>query len=344
MNANAIREIALYEELETSIKLIQLGFGEFQNLDLANDFYYLPFQLLSSGFERLMKCHICLGYHEQNRAFPNQGYVKNLGHDLIKLKDHILNDFYSTENIPLLENDLKYISNNSNLDDLIYLLSEFGKFARYYNLDIATGAINPSIDVKSLWQDYEVDIIVSNDESSGKLLNFEQRNEALDYARREIVIRLERFAASISRQFTMGKLGELALRFSSVVRTFVMMDEEALGTTDYRKQTTSFDNKDRKSHKRNLLDELERATNKNYIHRTVERDKYEGDWPFYHERVIIECRENFWCIVTVEGYDYALNGSAKGRYKLEDPFEAGMAILGKSIGPFIDMALQLGKE
>ncbi len=43
----------------------------------------------------------------------------------------------------------------------------------------------------------------------------------------------------------------------------------------------------------------------------------------------------------IDGYDYALNGAAKGRYKLENPHDAGMAILGKSIEYFITMALKL---
>ena len=43
--------------------------------------------------------------------------------------------------------------------------------------------------------------------------------------------------------------------------------------------------------------------------------------------------------MTIENKDYALNGSAQGRYKLENVHEAGMAI-----EPFIQMALQLGKE
>jgi hypothetical protein len=56
------KHVALLDELENSIKLINLGFGELQNIDQNNDFYYLPFQLISSGFERFMKCYICLGY------------------------------------------------------------------------------------------------------------------------------------------------------------------------------------------------------------------------------------------------------------------------------------------
>lgn len=49
----------LNEEFETADKLIRLGFGELQNINLVNDFYFLPFQLLSQGFERFMKSYIC---------------------------------------------------------------------------------------------------------------------------------------------------------------------------------------------------------------------------------------------------------------------------------------------
>lgn len=47
-----IQKIAsLIEEFETANKLIRLGFGELQNINLDNDFYFLPLQLLSQGFE-----------------------------------------------------------------------------------------------------------------------------------------------------------------------------------------------------------------------------------------------------------------------------------------------------
>ena len=49
-------------------------------------------------------------------------------------------------------------------------------------------------------------------------------------------------------------------------------------------------------------------------------------------------------MVEIEGYDYALNGAAQGRFNLTSVHDAGMAIIGKSIGGFIDMALKLGKE
>lgn len=38
-----LKYFALLEEFETSDKLIKLGFGELQNINSTNDFYFLPF-------------------------------------------------------------------------------------------------------------------------------------------------------------------------------------------------------------------------------------------------------------------------------------------------------------
>ena len=70
MKEDNLKQLYLNDELTTSIKLIKLGFGELQNLSMGNDFYYLPLQLLSSGFERLMKCYICFGHFEKEGCYP----------------------------------------------------------------------------------------------------------------------------------------------------------------------------------------------------------------------------------------------------------------------------------
>jgi hypothetical protein len=66
---NITKHFALLEEFQPSNKLIRLGFGELQNISLNNDFYFLPFQLLSQGFERFMKAYICLGYLEKTTFY-----------------------------------------------------------------------------------------------------------------------------------------------------------------------------------------------------------------------------------------------------------------------------------
>ena len=348
MKSDILKDISLHDELLTSVKLIELGFAEYQNLDLANDFYYLPFQLLSSGFERLMKCHICLGHLEQHHKYPSYKYLKGCGgkngHDLLLLKSKIIATYFSTHTIPALNEDYDFLTNDDDLDRLIYLLSEFGKYARYYNFDIVTSAETPSVDVKGLWEEYESGLIAADQQLMRKAQDFEFGEEAINYAKRQILIKLEKFARAICRQFTMGRLGARALQYSGALHSLILINNEELGNRNYRIESRRYRNQERTVHTRTPRDEVERKTNKRYRHAVIRKDEFEGDWPFYHDEVIIECREKYWCVVTIDNKDYALNGSAKGRYKLEDVHEAGMAILGKSVGPFINMAINLGKD
>ena len=134
------------------------------------------------------------------------------------------------------------------------------------------------------------------------------------------------------------------MQYSGALHSLILINNEELGNRNYRIESRRYRNQERTVHTRTPRDEVERKTNKRYRHAVIRKDEFEGDWPFYHDEVIIECREKYWCVVTIDNKDYALNGSAKGRYKLEDVHEAGMAILGKSVGPFINMAINLGKD
>ncbi len=344
MKDEAIRKISLIEELETSMKLLKLGFGEYQNLDMANDFYYLPFQLISSGFERFMKCIICLGHLEKHGVFPKPGlFRKTLKHDLITLKTHIVENYFQ-ENSEALSIDLVYIKTDKDLEKLIELLSEFGKYARYYNLNVVTGEEDSGEDVKSSWEAYESSYLVKDKTLINKLKDPETSNEVLSFVAQKIIEKLERFTRALSRQFTLGNLGSLAQQYSPIVYDFLMMQDSDFGKIDYRKNTTKYVQTKKKPHKRTIKDEYQRRTNKDFRSKLITKESFKGDWPFYSEEITIECRQKFWCVVTIDGFDYALNGAAKGRYKLEDVHEAGMAILGKSVGAFINMALKLGED
>jgi len=342
------RDICLYDELLTSFKLIRLGFGELQNINDGNDFYHLPFQLLSSGLERLMKCHICLGFHELHNAYPVGSYLRKCaggtGHDLTDLKNKILSGYFNSKGIPALISDKNLLTGDSDLQKLVYLLSEFGKLARYYNLDIVTSAKKSSIDVKQLWQAYETNIILADSELSNKLGEVEYQKEIRTHVTQLVICKLERFVRALSRQFTLGRLGKKAQQFSSVYFDFIMLADSQIGTIDYRKETTRYQEKERKVHKRTMADKINRKINPDFHHKIINKTDFNGEWPFYAKEVIIECREKHWCTVEINECDYALNGAAEGRYNLTSVHDAGMAILGKSIGPFIDMALKLADE
>ena len=247
MNENIIKDLHLHDELLTSFKLIEIGLGEIQNMDMENDFYHLPFQLLSSGFERLMKCHICFGVHEQTGKYPEHIELKKCGgkngHDLGELKKAILRSHFKTNEIPALQEDLGFLTNDKEIVQLIYLLSEFGKFSRYYNLDVVTAKKKPSEDVKSLWKECERDILTSDQNLMKRFENIELHKEVINTIQKRIIILFEKFVRSISRQFTMGKLGSKALQYSSIYHPFIMLRDKDLGTKNYRNKTTRYKNK-----------------------------------------------------------------------------------------------------
>ncbi len=334
--------LALLEEFETSNKLIRLGFGELQYINLNNDFYFLPFQLLSQGFERFMKAYICVGHFEKHSSLPNYNYLKNLGHDLEKLLKDILQNYYNDYGQPQFLSDKNFLNNNSDLKELLYILSEFGKIARYYNFDFITDNKKIGIDTKSHWQKFENRIMPINSNMISKLMNHDLNNEVLEEISKFIIIVFEKFVAGLSRQIIFNTLGQTGKQItSSSFYDWGLLYEKDFGKTDYRKDTTKYKEEPKKIHKRNIFDKLNRRFNSNYKYKKILKSVYEGDWPFYVDEITIECRRKHWCIVTIKGYDYALNGAAKGRYKLENPHDAGMAILGKSIGDFIKIALEL---
>ncbi|KXO01102.1 hypothetical protein LS48_01100 [Aequorivita aquimaris] len=335
-----LKYFALLEEFETSDKLIKLGFGELQNINLNNSFYFLPFQLLSQGFERFMKAYICLGHFHLHKELPNFKYLKELGHDLEKLLSEIIDNYYFDFNRPQYDSDEGFIKNDSDLRQLLFILSEFGKLSRYHNFDIITDNTKIGVNTNKLWEKFENSILTSKDYEN--LMDFDLAQEVYHKISNHIIIIFEKFVSALSRQFVFKCLGQIGLAVTaSTFMDFGLLYDKDFGTKDYRKQTTKYIESPKRVHKRTVVDEVQRKTNPDFKWKKINRSEYDGDWPFYVDDVIIECRQRHWCIITIDGYDYALNGAAKGRYQLENPHDAGMAIMGKSISDFIKMALEL---
>ena len=338
-----IKYFALLEEFDTSDKLIKLGFGELQNINLNNDFYFLPFQLLSQGFERFMKAYICIGHFHKHGKLPDFKYLKKLGHDLEKLLNEIIENYYIDFNRPQFDLDNVFIQSDSDLKKLLFILSEFGKLSRYHNFDLITDNAKIRVDTKKLWEEFENTIL--NKKDYKKLMNFDLNHEVYQKISKHVIIVFEKFVSALSRQFIFKCLGQKGLQLSATTAfNFGMIYDKDFGKKDYRSKTTKYTQTPKKVHKRTVFDEIQRKLNPAYKSRKINKKEYNGDWPFYVEEVIIECRQNHWCIVTIDGFDYALNGSASGRYKLEFPNEAGMAILGESLSDFLKMALELNNE
>jgi len=340
MNSDIERFVCMQDELETSHKLIRTGFGALQEIDMANDFYHLPHQLMASGLERLMKCYISLTFHGQTGSFPDMAFMQALGHDLGSLLNTILNDYYGGANRPLVQQERIYLETDHVLQECIRILSLFGKFGRYYNLDVVAGSSHDPIDPKNEWEELE--------SSVEDATPFFDNQEAMhfDYypkVHAKLIAKLERLVRAIALQFTLGDHPDTSgnLRsMSCVYSDFRNLRDEEFGTIDYRQSVRIL-----KQDEKNWIKQSEQEIlNNSWPTRALIQEQFDGEWPFRTDRVIVELQERLFAIVYIEGYAFALNGSAASRFKLPFPHDAGLAILGKSVGPFIEMALSMNKE
>ncbi len=337
MTDEQTRFLHLIDELHNANQLIIDGFGALQEIDISNNFYHIPHQLMASGFERLLKCFISVVHHGRTGTFPDMNFMKRLGHDLVQLKDEIWQNYYGGRNRPFIDGEFNALASDQHLIDAITVLSLFGRFGRYYNLDVVAGSPHQPVDPETEWKALEARI-----ESPVPYLSDIERLHQEYYPRVNslLVGRLERFVRAIALQFTIGDHIDPSRFIRQASGTFSNLRnlrDESLGQNDYRRSVKILQSKKDNWIKRSD-NEILAGDNQTQV---VERRNFSGDWPFRTDRVILECADSTFLIVNIDGYAYSLNGSARSRYNLPSPHDAGMAILGKSIKPFIDMTLKL---
>jgi hypothetical protein len=327
-----VRDASLIDELHIAHELICRGLGELQEIAMGNDFYHLPQQLLASGMERLLKCYFCLVFEARNNHYPDSKYLKGFSHDLQVLKKEFAYNYFQV-NSQLMQADLDFLKTDQVLEELVRVLSEFGMKARYYNLDVVTGERSLPIDAKADWEAIETGLV--NPAPYLKAADGESRySEYYPKVNAEITARLERFVRAIVMQFTCGNHGGKLKQYSPLLGNFASLRDCQLGTINYRRSTLILKQQQDTWVRRSKEEVLASP----WPSRQISKTDFPGEWPFRRDQVVIECREKLFCIVNIEGYDFALNGAAKSRLGFQFPHDVDLAILGKSVGPFIDMA------
>ena len=337
MNADTTKFLCLCEELETSRELIKAGFGSLQEIDMSNDFYHLPQQLMASGFERLMKCYISLAYEGKKGSYPDMEYMKQLGHNLEALLKRICTEFYGGKTRPFVQEKFEFITTDQTLQECLRILSLFGQKGRYYNLDIVTGSHHKPIDPEEEWKSLEAsieDITPFLDDTESLYRDYYPRVHS------QLIEKMERLTRAIALQFTIsdhanpnGRLRQA----SGIYTEFRNLRDEELGSIDYRRSVQILKQEEKKLTRRSEKE----IVNGEWPTRIITKAEFGKEWPFRTDRVIVECRNNMFCIVHINGYAFSLNGLAQSHLGIPCPHDAGVAVLGKSVGPFIDMAFEL---
>ena len=332
-----VRFLCLFDELETSRELLKSGFGHLQEIDMGSMFYHLPHQLLASGLERLMKCYITAVRKGRDGAYPDRAAMQSLGHDLERLLKTICGKHFGGTERALVREDLEFITTDPVLNDCVGILSQFGRMGRYYNLNVVAGAGHGPIDPQAEWKELESrveDPVPYFGDTESLYRDYYPRVNSL------LIGRMERLVRAIAMQFTIGghvDPGSEIRRLSGSYTEFRNLRDDEFGTVDYRRSVEILKREDDRWVKRSQQ-EIEAG---GWPTLAVSRAEFDGEWPFRSDHATVECRDGLFCVVNLGGYDFALNGAARSGLRLPGPHEAGVAVLGKSVGPFIEMALGL---
>lgn len=333
-----MKEIALHDELRLAQNLILTGFGELQELKIDNEEHFISHQLLSSGFERAMKCYLVLDYKSEFKEFPTSKYLKECGHDLIDLKNKVFEKIASIKDYGLVCNDYLFAEKDSDLNEALEILTDFGKQARYHNLNVVTGQEKP-ISPNEKWEELQKKVlpITFKDEASW----LKEVETFYLKANVKIIKKFERFCRFLSRLFVVDKNDFSFKPFSVSFNICRGTMDDDFGCVDYRKSSKILKKEQHLWKKRSKTEVL----SSKWPTKVVSKSELKGNWPFAKpiNEVIVEKCDGIFYVINVEGYDFALNGCARSKFNLPDVHEAGISEVGKSVGELITIAENLKK-
>ena len=331
------RFACLNEELKLSQDLLTKGFGHLQEIDVANDSYMIPQLLLANGFERLFKCYIAAIHKGREGEYPDNNKFRSPGHNLERLLNEICTNYFAKTDSPIVREDYEFVKNDCMLNRCMKVLTQFGTKAKYHNLDFVSGVARNAIDPKREWEKLEREV----DDPIPSGMSQEHLDRGYySLVNSKLIGRMERLIRAIAMQFTCGEhpdpRGELK-RLSISYMGFLALQNDDFGTTDYRRSGKRLKGNTHVWIKRSES-EISKSGHPSLV---IRKQDSSADWPFYDDQVIIECRKRLFCIVNIRGHDFALNGLAKSKFGLPDVHYAGFAEYGKSVYPFVKMALEL---
>lgn len=235
-----IRHLGINEEVHNVKNLIETGLAGIQSISPDNDFYHLPFLLLSNGLERLCKVLLWFSYQAEGRA-PYTQDLKKYGHQIDDVLAVVLKRCFTVKykQREATQWDYIFLSQEPIWSRIIDILSAFGgvkNASRYHHLNLATGK-QPGVSAQEAWEELELQILqeYSSLEVLGK--SPEGVDEAYEIINLWVIKYLEFGVRGLCRLGTLpsSPLSDSnALRHIGPMRKFATLMDQNLGQTNYR--------------------------------------------------------------------------------------------------------------
>lgn len=317
---------AIQAELDTVSLLLIRGLQELQAMDMNYGSYFMPSQTLSQGLERMMKVILFLSGKVRKGQLK-----KEYSHDLNKLWVELTTEKI-VDSIP-----------DPFFDDILKILSEFGHNARYYYTSILDGKplnFNP----QGEWEKLESRFLNEDPQRYQMLRNGDEATILIKEMVRRFQIPIEILISRLSKVIVDYEKREVGWVVPTAIKSFANIGADSFGKNVYKEWPQSLEII-AKPHKRNWRDFLIRLFHPFRKSKVIRKRDYHGEWPFRDvKKVRIEkrtCKRGPLHIITINGFDCALDGRTASILEIARTHEAGFAIVGISTQPFLDLAMKL---
>jgi hypothetical protein len=229
-----LKQISLIQELELGVETVKSGLSIIQSMKLQKTPSFLIFLILSTGLERILKVVIGMRLLSDNKPFPSEKELrKNYGHNLISLRNEVLNICYKNkkEAPPIISEDYNFIKDNVILNELLTHLSEFARKDRYVYMNRISNENSTGKWLSLRWEEIENKIV-----SRGEAIELIQNNrnkEYIEIVSKSLVKCIERFLSALARTITLGKMDKNSNSAGTLLYDFLFIRESQLGTRKY---------------------------------------------------------------------------------------------------------------
>ncbi|MGL1861700.1 MAG: hypothetical protein OCC46_04155 [Pseudodesulfovibrio sp.] len=321
------QRLALIDESEGVKILLLESFSLYSRSQISTASFDAFLSNIALALEKLSK--LVISIDEYTRIGSVQTNFKNeFSHNLIKLKNKIAK-IHERESCRSSRLDEHFIKTDELLDSILEILKEYlfqGKF------DTLNTLANPKNDaIKNRWSELEDRIALE-----GNVFISQHHHKC-----KKILGTIEKYVRALVRLPFFDCMENDAKQYMSPLMPFLYVLDEELGVRDYKLAL------DKELGNTPVViitcsesDFLEKYGSV-YSRKEILKSDFNGNWPFLFDKVTIECRDSNCAFIIIDGNYFRLNGTAGTRYKLSCPFSAGVAKVGISISPFIDMALKL---
>ncbi|WP_426330057.1 hypothetical protein [Pedobacter sp. R-06] len=230
------KAIAVQEEIKASFQFVVIGMQNIKSLNSTVSNNHVVLQLLSSGFERLIKILILIKEKHKNGTFPRQQFGDRFfkdnggGHGIDQMLTILLeygNGIDAMMKNTVVVEDLEYLEKDRDFLELIRILTKFSISQRYFYIDtLIMEKRNTKMNPFEAFGDFLYSLL--NESENGSLS--EQEADAIVFTR--AVSCIERGLRAISRFFIFG-FEDLGKTYYDDFSAFILLKDEDLGKMKY---------------------------------------------------------------------------------------------------------------